>query len=43
MLFTGVAWGGTSVFLTADRVEALIRAMNPGLQKFKASHGRLSY
>ena len=36
VLFTGVAWGGTAVFLNADRVEGLIRQLNPGLQKFKA-------
>ena len=30
VLFTGVAWGGTVVFLHADRVHALIKAINPG-------------
>ena len=36
VLFTGVAWGGTIVYLNADRVHAQIKAMNPGLKKFKA-------
>lgn len=36
VLLTGVSWGGTAVFLNADRVHSLIRALNPGLSKFKA-------
>ena len=36
VLLTGVSWGGTAVFLNADRVQALIRKLNPGLKKFKA-------
>eukprot|EP01051_Picozoa_sp_SAG22_P014236 SAG22_NODE_1697_length_3790_cov_1.813601_2_plen_373_part_00 len=36
ILFTGVAWGGTAVFLHADRVHAMIKSLSPGLEKFKA-------
>lgn len=36
VLLTGVSFGGTMVFLHADRVHNQIKAMNPGLQKFKA-------
>ena len=36
VLLTGVAHGGTAVYLHADRIHAQIRAANPGLTRFGA-------
>ena len=36
VLLTGVAHGGTAVYLHADRIHAQIRAANPGLRRFGA-------